>query len=72
MLVDPADRAIVRAVVDLAHAFGRTCVAEGVETPEHLQALRAMGRELAQGFVIARPMPAEDLPGWTLPPSAGG
>jgi len=72
MLVDPADRAIVRAVVDLAHAFGRTCVAEGVETPEHLQALRAMGCELAQGFVIARPMPAEDLPGWTLPPSAGG
>ena len=64
MLVDPADQAIVRAVVDLAHAFGRTCVAEGVETPEHLQALRAMGCELAQGFAIARPMPAEDLPGW--------
>lgn len=64
MLVDPADQAIVRAVVDLAHAFGRTCVAEGVEKPEHLQALRAMGCELAQGFAIARPMPAEDLPGW--------
>ncbi len=72
MLVDPADRAIVKAVLDLAHAFGRTCVAEGVETPEHLQALRAMGCELAQGFVIARPMPAEDLPGWSLPPSAVG
>jgi EAL domain-containing protein (putative c-di-GMP-specific phosphodiesterase class I) len=64
MLVDPADQAIVRAVVDLAHAFGRTCVAEGAETPEHLQALRAMGCELAQGFAIARPMPAEDLPDW--------
>ena len=64
MLEDPADQAIVRAVVDLAHAFGRTCVAEGVETPEHLQALRAMGCGLAQGFAIARPMPAEDLPGW--------
>jgi diguanylate cyclase (GGDEF)-like protein len=64
MMVDPADQAIVRAVVDLAHAFGRTCVAEGVEKPEHLQALRAMGCELAQGFAIARPMPAEDLPGW--------
>ncbi len=72
MLVDPADQAIVKAVVDLAHAFGRTCVAEGAETPEHLQALRAMGCEQAQGFVIARPMPAEDLPGWSLPPSAGG
>nr|WP_286195580.1 EAL domain-containing protein [Synechococcus sp. CCAP 1479/9] len=72
MLVDPADQAIVKAVVDLAHAFGRTCVAEGAETPEHLQALRAMGCELAQGFAIARPMPAEDLPGWNLPPSAGG
>jgi diguanylate cyclase (GGDEF)-like protein len=64
MLEDPADEAIVRAVVDLAHAFGRTCVAEGVETPEHLQVLRAMGCELAQGFAIARPMPAEELPGW--------
>ena len=64
MLEDPADQAIVRAVVDLAHAFGRTCVAEGVETPEHQQALRAMGCGLAQGFAIARPMPAEDLPGW--------
>ncbi|MDM7952555.1 MAG: EAL domain-containing protein [Cyanobium sp. CZS 25K] len=72
MLVDPADRAIVRAVVDLAHAFGRICVAEGVESAEHLQALRVMGCELAQGFAIARPMPAEDLPGWSLPPSAGG
>jgi diguanylate cyclase (GGDEF)-like protein len=64
MLVDSADQAIVRAVVDLAHAFGRTCVAEGVETSEHLQALRAMGCELAQGFAIARPMPAEELPDW--------
>ena len=64
MLEDPADQAIVKAVVDLAHAFGRTCVAEGVETPEHLQALLAMGCELAQGFAIARPMPAEELPGW--------
>ncbi|PSB38139.1 putative bifunctional diguanylate cyclase/phosphodiesterase [Aphanothece minutissima] len=72
MLVDPADRAIVKAVVDLAHAFGRTCVAEGVETAEHLQVLRAMGCELAQGFAIARPMPAEDLPGWSLPSAAGG
>ncbi len=72
MLVDPADRAIVRAVVDLAHAFGRICVAEGVESAEHLQALRVMGCELAQGFAIARPMPAEDLPGWSLSPSAGG
>ncbi|KAF0652077.1 diguanylate cyclase [Cyanobium sp. Copco_Reservoir_LC18] len=72
MLVDPADRAIVKAVVELAHAFGRTCVAEGVETAEHLQVLRAMGCELAQGFAIARPMPAEDLPGWSLPPAAGG
>jgi diguanylate cyclase (GGDEF)-like protein len=72
MLVDPADRAIVKAVVELAHAFGRTCVAEGVETAEHLQVLRAMGCELAQGFAIARPMPAEDLPGWSLPSAAGG
>ncbi|HEX2272776.1 MAG TPA: EAL domain-containing protein [Acidimicrobiales bacterium] len=58
------DRAIVASVVDLAHAFGLTTVAEGVETPEQLAELRALGCELAQGYLWSRPMPADAAAEW--------
>ncbi len=64
MLDDPEDRAIVETVVHLARAFGRQVVAEGVETPEHAAALTELGCRLGQGYGIARPMPAEHIPGW--------
>jgi diguanylate cyclase (GGDEF)-like protein len=64
MLTDPSDALIVRAVIDLAHAFGLRCVAEGVETSPHQEMLREMGCEFGQGFGIARPMPAEEFPAW--------
>ena len=64
MLVDPDDRAIVDGVIRLASAFNRRVIAEGVETLEHGQALQRLGCRLAQGYGIARPMPAERLPGW--------
>ncbi len=64
MLVDPDDRAIVDGVIRLAAAFNRHVIAEGVETIEHGLALQRLGCRLAQGYGIARPMPAEQLPAW--------
>ncbi|MFZ3219526.1 MAG: EAL domain-containing protein, partial [Rhodoferax sp.] len=64
MLRYPDDLAIVQSVIDLARAFGRSVIAEGVETAAHGQRLQAMGCHLAQGYGIARPMPAQDFPEW--------
>jgi diguanylate cyclase (GGDEF)-like protein/PAS domain S-box-containing protein len=64
MLDDPEDLAIIEGVLGLAAAFGREVIAEGVETVVHGELLLPMGCELAQGYGIARPMPAGELPGW--------
>jgi diguanylate cyclase (GGDEF)-like protein/PAS domain S-box-containing protein len=55
--LDPADTAIVRAVITLAHNLGLRAVGEGVERNEHLDALRSLGCDLAQGFLLGRPQP---------------
>jgi len=65
MLDDPNDLAIVDGVIGLAKAFGREVIAEGVETAAHGQLLASLGCTLAQGYGIARPMPAAQLPAWT-------
>ncbi len=57
----PGDTAIVRAVLDLGRALGLTTVAEGVETPDQLDALRTMGCDWAQGYHLGRPGPAETV-----------
>jgi len=62
--------AIVRSVIDLAHNLGFEVVAEGVETASVLDALREAGCDIAQGFHIARPMPADQLEEWLSAPSA--
>ena len=64
MLDDPDDLAILDGVLSLATAFRRQVIAEGVETVDHGAMLLQLGCELAQGYGIARPMPAADLPGW--------
>jgi diguanylate cyclase (GGDEF)-like protein/PAS domain S-box-containing protein len=64
MLTDPDDLGIVQGVIELAGAFQRQVIAEGVETLAHGSALRKMGCHFAQGYGIAKPMPAEALPGW--------
>ncbi|WP_076539526.1 EAL domain-containing protein [Shewanella sp. UCD-KL21] len=64
MLIDIDDRAIVMGVISLSRAFHRQVIAEGVETIEHGTQLLSMGCMLAQGYGIARPMPAEQLPIW--------
>ena len=57
----PEDRAIVEHVVGMATALGMTTVAEGVERPEQLAWLHRLGCRLAQGYVLSRPLPADDL-----------
>jgi EAL domain-containing protein (putative c-di-GMP-specific phosphodiesterase class I) len=64
MLDDPGDLAIINGIIGLASAFERQVIAEGVETIAHGSQLLSMGCVLAQGYGIARPMPASDLPNW--------
>ena len=64
MLVDPDDLAIIEGVISLAKSFKRDVIAEGVETVDHGTALLKLGCELAQGYGIAKPMPASDVPAW--------
>jgi EAL domain-containing protein (putative c-di-GMP-specific phosphodiesterase class I) len=61
MLEDEAAATIVGATVALAHGLGLTVVAEGVETSEQLAALSLAGCDLAQGYFLSRPVPAELL-----------
>jgi len=61
---DEQDRAIVASVIDLAHGFGLTTVAEGVETVEQLSELRSLGCELGQGYLWSRAMPAPAATTW--------
>lgn len=58
---DPGSTAIVAAVLELGAALGMTTVVEGVENPEQLALLRRHGAPLAQGFLLGRPVPAEQL-----------
>ncbi|CCG01864.1 putative bifunctional diguanylate cyclase/phosphodiesterase [Blastococcus saxobsidens] len=61
---DGENVAIVRAIVDLGRHLGLDVVAEGVEDQATWDLLRSMGCHLVQGWHLARPMPAEELPGW--------
>ena len=58
---DPEDTAIVTAIISLSRALGLRVVAEGVETRRQLDELRRLGCDRAQGFMFARPRPAQLL-----------
>jgi EAL domain-containing protein (putative c-di-GMP-specific phosphodiesterase class I) len=58
---EPEDTSIVEAIVTLAHSLGMTAVAEGLETPLQLQALRTLGCDFAQGYLLGTPKPASVL-----------
>ncbi len=60
---DDTGLVLVKAIVDLAHEFGLTAVAEGVETPDVIERLRLLGCDVAQGFHWSRPVPPDELPG---------
>jgi EAL domain-containing protein (putative c-di-GMP-specific phosphodiesterase class I) len=64
MLINADDLAIVEGVIALAKSFKREVIAEGVETVEHGRILLLLGCDLAQGYGIARPMPANNIPTW--------
>jgi EAL domain-containing protein (putative c-di-GMP-specific phosphodiesterase class I) len=66
MLDDADDRAILEGTIGLAHAFQRSVIAEGVETAAHGELLLRLGCFLGQGYGIARPMPAAEVPAWAL------
>jgi EAL domain-containing protein (putative c-di-GMP-specific phosphodiesterase class I) len=58
---DQSRRVLCQTVIDLAHGFGASVCAEGVETAEDLRALVDMGADEAQGFLFAKAMPPEQL-----------
>lgn len=58
---DQSDATIVRTIIEMAHTLGFTVVAEGVETEEQAAFLRALRCEHAQGYLFARPMPAQEI-----------
>jgi EAL domain-containing protein (putative c-di-GMP-specific phosphodiesterase class I) len=61
MLTSQDEAAIVKSVVDLGHNLGLTVVAEGVEDEGTLAALRALSCDIAQGYLIGRPGPADAM-----------
>jgi len=65
MIWDVEDLSIVEGIIGLAGAFHRSVIAEGVETAQHGAMLLKLGCELGQGYGIARPMPVDELAGWT-------
>jgi diguanylate cyclase (GGDEF)-like protein/PAS domain S-box-containing protein len=58
---DAKDAAIAANLVSLAHALGLVAIAEGIESKGQLASLRELGCDLAQGYLFARPVPAEQL-----------
>jgi diguanylate cyclase (GGDEF)-like protein len=59
-LPGPTDEAIIGAVVTLAHRLGIMVTAEGIEQPAQLAAVRALGCDLGQGYLLAPPLPADE------------
>lgn len=64
LLTDPASADITQLIVDLAHRFGLTVAAEGVEDEATLHALKRIGCDAAQGYLFGKPMPSAELHAW--------
>lgn len=61
ILIDPQDVAITKAIISMAAAFSRNVVAEGVENEEQLALLQELGCQTAQGYLVAKAMPFEEI-----------
>ena len=68
---DVGDQRIVRSSIQLAHSFGMTVVAEGVETPGAARELYAYGCEFAQGYYFGYPQSAAEIEAHWLEPAGG-
>jgi diguanylate cyclase (GGDEF)-like protein len=66
-LENRAHDAIVRSIIELGHNLALRVVGEGVETEAVLRYLRESGCDIAQGFLLARPMPKDRLVSWLAP-----
>jgi EAL domain-containing protein (putative c-di-GMP-specific phosphodiesterase class I) len=54
-----ADRDVLRSLVQLGHSLGMVVIAEGIEEPAALEQLRELGCDVAQGYLLGRPGPAD-------------
>lgn len=61
---DPRQQSLVKLMIEAAHAFDLRVVAEGIDDESTLPALRDLDCDAAQGYLMARPMPADQVPGW--------
>jgi diguanylate cyclase (GGDEF)-like protein len=63
---DPADRAVVRAVVEIAHVLGMRVVAEGVESADQHSVLHSLGVDEVQGYLHSRPLAGLEVAAWLV------
>ena len=68
MAADASDALIVRSTIELAHKLGLAVIASGVEDEATLAELRELNCDAVQGFLVCRPLPAEDVPNWVKEP----
>ncbi|MAK55946.1 MAG: hypothetical protein CML17_08905 [Pusillimonas sp.] len=66
LALDPRDRAIVQAIVTMAHALGMRTIAEGVETAAQLEILKTLGCDQVQGYYFSRPLSTEEFEAFSL------
>jgi diguanylate cyclase len=64
MTTDPSSAVIVRSTTDLGHNLGLVVLAEGVEDGATWDLLREQGVDLAQGYLVSRPLPGDELMTW--------
>ncbi len=70
LATDEGDATIVASTIGLGHALGLSVVVEGVEDAETWAPLGRMGCDVAQGYYLSRPLPADELERWARRPRA--
>jgi EAL domain-containing protein (putative c-di-GMP-specific phosphodiesterase class I) len=61
---NPQDQAIVKAIISMGQSLGLTVCAEGIETLDQLEMLSLLECNLAQGYFISKPLPAQKVSAW--------